>query len=166
MTLDPILSYLRLCRKKRKAARIIAEWWLKCMKNKNIDNKRPEWIRHESVFRRAINFSQKISTSHIEETKQPIKQPPKPISLHAKRLAAEAYRIMKNEDKGGDICIVEACYVMIGTKLDEQSLVLNALQKLIDVEREVRRIVFIHKGTHTAVSFMSQYFALYWIICE
>ena len=50
---------------------------------------------------------------------------------------------MNDYDKGGDICIIKKCYIMIGTQLREQSLILSALQKFVDVEREdnsVRRI--------------------------
>ena len=62
----------------------------------------------------------------------------KPISHVARRLAAESFKFMNEADSGGDIIIIESCYVMIGTKPQEQSLVLSALQKVVDVEREVR----------------------------
>lgn len=72
---------------------------------------------------------------------QSIKQT-KPVSRQAKRLAAEAYKFMVEAESVGEICILEHCYVMIGTKPEEQSLILNALQKVIQVEREVS--VFLH----------------------
>lgn len=62
------------------------------------------------------------------------------ISPVAKRLAAEAFKFMNEADIGGDVCIIEHCYIMMGTKPEEQSLMLAALQKVIDVEREDKAV--------------------------
>mmetsp|Transcript_27628 Transcript_27628/g.40807 ORF Transcript_27628/g.40807 Transcript_27628/m.40807 type:complete len:458 (+) Transcript_27628:151-1524(+) len=50
--------------------------------------------------------------------------------------AAEAFDIMLENDKMGDACIVEKCYVVIGAKLEVQGLLFCALQQIIDLERD------------------------------
>jgi len=53
-------------------------------------------------------------------------------------LASEAYRAMVASDKRGDICVIEKCYVFIGTRPKEHSALFCALQQMVDWEREVR----------------------------
>jgi len=45
---------------------------------------------------------------------------------------------MLRRDRLGDVCIVEKCFVLIGTSPEEQSLLLQALQQLIDLERSIK----------------------------
>ena len=177
---------MRICRRRRRAARIISQRWLKYLKSGNSSGHNKQTLSStqeerpkKSMFNRASNSkdnekSQQLPLNLINRVKESLMQtegipllnksiPPiinvlkdnvlkksetstaqldKKISLRAKRLAAEAYKVMNDYDKGGDICIIEKCYIMIGTQLHEQSLVLSALQKFVDVEREV--IFFIH----------------------
>lgn len=177
---------MRICRRRRRAARIISQRWLKYLKSGNSSGHNKQTLSStqeerpkKSMFNRASNSkdnekSQQLPLNLINRVKESLMQtegipllnksiPPiinvlkdnvlkksetstaqldKKISLRAKRLAAEAYKVMNDYDKGGDICIIEKCYIMIGTQLREQSLVLSALQKFVDVEREV--IFFIH----------------------
>jgi len=177
--LNAILSYFRIVRRKRRAARIISQWWYEYLKNRyqsktESDEQslptKSQRQKNGSFLRRAISWKDEESSYHkplhlIDRVKDSLKrrnlpetksksesdlnkpspqkksegsatQPDKIISLRAKRLAAEAYRVMNDNTRAGDVCIIEICYVMLGTKLHEQSLVLSALQKFVDVERE------------------------------
>uniref|UniRef100_A0A7S4J9G5 cGMP-dependent protein kinase n=1 Tax=Odontella aurita TaxID=265563 RepID=A0A7S4J9G5_9STRA len=58
------------------------------------------------------------------------------VSEAVRRQAAEAYNAMIEADRLGDVCVVEMCHVLIGTRPEEQSLLLCALQQLVDLERE------------------------------
>jgi serine/threonine protein kinase/CRP-like cAMP-binding protein len=62
-------------------------------------------------------------------------------SERVRRLAISAYQAMIDADKEGDICIVEKCYVLTGTRLQEQSLLFCALQNLINMERKLNDVV-------------------------
>ncbi len=59
------------------------------------------------------------------------------VSEEARRLGIAAYQAMIDSDKEGDMCIVEKSYIIMGTRLADQSLVFYALQNLIDMERKV-----------------------------
>lgn len=52
--------------------------------------------------------------------------------------AKDSYRCMLRNERLGETCIVEKCFVFVGTKGDEQSLMLCALKHLVDHERMVR----------------------------
>ncbi len=54
-----------------------------------------------------------------------------------KAAASQAYSFMIAAEKLGEICIIERCYVLVGTKSNEHALLFYALQQLIDIEREV-----------------------------
>lgn len=60
-----------------------------------------------------------------------------PVSERARRLGKSAYQAMVDSDKEGDMCIVEKSYIIMGTRLADQSLFFCALQNLIDMERKV-----------------------------
>ena len=60
-----------------------------------------------------------------------------PVSDEVRRLAAESYQEMVKNDTYGDACLVQKCYIMIGTRPAEQSLIFCALQQIVDLEREV-----------------------------
>ena len=60
----------------------------------------------------------------------------KPLSDWAKEKGKEAYAAMIKADDLGDVAIVEQCYVMIGGRADDQSILHNALQQLVNYERE------------------------------
>ena len=62
---------------------------------------------------------------------------PPPVSDEVRRLAIESYQEMLKNDTLGDACLVQKCYIMIGTRPEEQSLIFCALQQIIDLEREV-----------------------------
>jgi hypothetical protein len=59
------------------------------------------------------------------------------VSEYARRMGTTAYQAMVDSEKEGDICIVEKSYIIIGTRLVDQSLFFCALQNLIDMERKV-----------------------------
>ena len=49
--------------------------------------------------------------------------------------AKESYQTMIKNERLGEICVVEKCFVFTGTH--EQSLLLNALKQITDLERMV-----------------------------
>jgi hypothetical protein len=51
--------------------------------------------------------------------------------------ASQAYKYTAEAEKLGDICVVERCCVLVGTKSTDHALLFYALQQLIDIEREV-----------------------------
>lgn len=61
----------------------------------------------------------------------------KSVSDKVRRLAVESYQEMLKNNVYGDACLVQKCYIMIGTRPEEQSLIFCALQQIIDLEREV-----------------------------
>ena len=60
----------------------------------------------------------------------------KPLSDWAKEKGKEAYSAMIKADGLGDVAIVEQCYIMIGGRADDQSILHNALLQLVNYERE------------------------------
>lgn len=52
--------------------------------------------------------------------------------------ASQAYRYIAEAERLGEICVIERCYVLVGTKSTDHALLFYALQQLIDIEREVR----------------------------
>lgn len=84
-------------------------------------------------------FDSGIVDRHRQQRKtviQPVERTP--ISEEVRRLAVESYQEMLKNDTYGDACLVQKCYIMIGTRPEEQSLIFCALQQIIDLEREVR----------------------------
>jgi len=55
----------------------------------------------------------------------------------AREKAAESYRSMIDAEQLGFVCLVEKCYVIVGVQEQEQTILLSALQKLVDYERYV-----------------------------
>jgi len=70
-----------------------------------------------------------------------------PPPEHIRRLGISSYQEMIDAEKEGYICIVEKCYVLTGTRLQDQSLFFCALQNLIDMERNIN-----DKATRMTVS--------------
>ena len=152
-----ILDFLKTCRRMRQAGRIILASWHKYLKRResnNLQSHQGDEIKHffskstklvgrmkntlrrtnsQSSSGRSLSQQTMSSTGKSDQSIISVKQ----VSQKAKQLAAEAYKFMVEADRQGEVCIVEKCYVMIGTRLKEQSLILNGLQKFIDVEREV-----------------------------
>ena len=61
----------------------------------------------------------------------------------SKKLAKESFQAMIENEKLGDVVIIEACYMLVGTKKNVHSLLFRSLQQLIDHEREVS-FIFCH----------------------
>ena len=51
--------------------------------------------------------------------------------------ARESYQIMQKNEESGEICIMEKCFIFIGTTLEELSLMFYVMQNMIDFERRV-----------------------------
>ena len=52
-------------------------------------------------------------------------------------LASESYQTMLENSKLGDVLIAERCYVLLGTRPSDHSLLFSALQELIEHEDQV-----------------------------
>lgn len=59
------------------------------------------------------------------------------INAYALKQAKESYETMIENEKLGDVGVVEKCFIFIGVKPAEQSLLLCALQQLVQQERLV-----------------------------
>ena len=59
------------------------------------------------------------------------------------KLASKSYKTMVENSKLGDALIVERCYVLLGTRPNDHSLLFSALQSLIEREDEVSSIIFV-----------------------
>ena len=81
-----------------------------------------------------------------------------PVSDKVRRLAAESYQEMVMNDTYGDACLVQKCYIMIGTRPAEQSLIFCALQQIVDLEREVSDKMQTHT-VFTILLFSIYYYA-------
>ena len=81
-----------------------------------------------------------------------------PVSDKVRRLAAESYQEMVKNDTYGDACLVQKCYIMIGTRPAEQSLIFCALQQIVDLEREVSDKMQTHT-VFTILLFSIYYYA-------
>ena len=168
LEISPDLSVqYKLLKKKRKAVALISDWWLEIqyrIKSQSmkggIGSSRlslhgPMGITDLTTMRKNsfIAIHAMVKQSNLREKrllrrKNKSKSYEKNIapiaSVSAIRKAAVSYRNMIQNDDKGDICIVEKCYALIGTKLDEHSLLFNALQCLVDSERE-SKMNFFHR---------------------
>ena len=57
-------------------------------------------------------------------------------SEESKRLAKESYRKMIENFELGYMCVVEKCYIIVGTNPENNSLLFRGLKQLVDYERE------------------------------
>ena len=83
---------------------------------------------------RHIEVKNKINKN--ERMKAPIMQFLLPKSKVQKQ-ALESHRTMVENFKISDVCIVEQCYILLGTKPEDSSLLLSALESLIQFEEGV-----------------------------
>ena len=73
------------------------------------------------------------------------------MTEQSKMLAKESFETMVENEKLGDVLIVEACYILVGTKQEVHSLLFRSLKQLIDIEREVSTffLTLLQKLTRT-----------------
>ena len=95
---------------------------------------RPEGSDTASMSVAEIDDESAQSPAHSTDTLA--SKAKKPLSEWAKEKGREAYAAMITADNLGDVAIVEQCYVMIGGRADDQSILHNALQQLVNYERE------------------------------
>merc|ERR1711933_210532 len=62
----------------------------------------------------------------------------KKVKRYVKQQASLSYSTMIENEKLGEICVVESCYIFTGVKDKNLSLIFLALKKLIDSERDTR----------------------------
>lgn len=77
------------------------------------------------------------------------------VKSRAKKLAAETYKTMTENFDVGDTCIVEQCYILLGIKPENNTLILTALQKLIDFEDQPKKDILLH-GLSSSKKFLSK----------
>ena len=77
----------------------------------------------------------------------------KPTSQLASKLAAESYKQMIDNFELGDICIVEQCYILLGTKPEHNSLLLSALLNLVNFEAPVSIFIFRLRLLYSSLQF-------------
>ena len=121
---DTYLEELLDCRQTYRAAKTIVKFI-----EKLCDDMR---CRKRSSLRRNSMmgaFERITAHSTSKDSKPRIRR--KSILLKAK----ESYQTMITNEQFGEICVVEKCFVFIGTH--EQSLLLNALKQITDLERMV-----------------------------
>ena len=160
-----VLLAISLYRKMRRSARVVGRWWIKQHRRQRSQLKsRPMVTRAHSMVEKASNMkwgrkgSDKLvvsmnglrrskfrstslgdvagtdtETSDDSGGEDECTTPPEHIRL----LGQSAYQAMIDAEKEGDMCIVEKCYVLTGTRLQEQSLLFCALQNLINMERDL-----------------------------
>jgi len=110
---------------------------LRCKSAKVIQN----FFHNRKVKKRKSNLMQDIGnmfdkitrrySSDFEDKATPAN------NAYALKQAKESYETMIENEKLGDICVVEKCFIFIGVNPAEQSLLLCALQQLVLQERLV-----------------------------
>ena len=85
---------------------------------------RPEGSDTASMSVTEIDDESAQSPAHSTDTLA--SKAKKPLSEWAKEKGGEAYAAMITADNLGDVAIVEQCYVMIGGRADDQSILHNA----------------------------------------
>merc|ERR1712150_74666 len=99
---------------------------------------RRSFTRGEKIRNHNRNYDRKQSRS--EGSFIVAAQQIKKKSIKVKRQAVISYGNMMLNQRQGDVCITEKCYLLIGIKRDQESLLFNALQGLIDSEREKKLV--------------------------
>jgi len=131
-----ITSILHHQRKLRRSARFVAEWWIKRKRHHSLQpsfvKKRNSWFGLRKSLRR--NASKNSIDDSVEE--EECNDTP-PLPSHIQLLAQSSHKAMIDAEKEGDVCIIEKCYVLTGTRLLDQSLLFHALQNVINMERYV-----------------------------
>jgi cGMP-dependent protein kinase len=171
-----VLLAFSLQRKMRRSAKILARWWIKQnMQRKSRPKPKIMRQKAHSMVERASSFmvgrnassERKLTMTASEIRKNNIRASSfgdlaadsdndtsddsgvnerTALPERVRRLGLSAYQAMIDADKEGDICIVEKCYVLTGTKLQEQSLLFCALQNLINMERKLNDIAGRNSG--------------------
>ena len=113
--IDKLLDLRLRC----KSAKIIQKFFIGC-KDK---------IRKSGVVRSMIDKIANRGTNTVKKEHR--------MSKSAVKKATESYKTMIENEKLGDVCIVEKCFILIGTNPEEQSLMLFALKQLVELDRRV-----------------------------
>jgi serine/threonine protein kinase len=156
---------ISLYRNMRRSARVVGRWWIKQHRRQRSQLKpRPMVTRAHSMVEKAssMKWGRKGSDKLVVSMNGLRRSNIRSTSLgdvagtdtetsddsvgedecsttpeHIRLLGQSAYKAMIDAEKEGDICIVEKCYVLTGTRLQEQSLLFCALQNLINMDRNL-----------------------------
>ena len=63
------------------------------------------------------------------------------VSEISRDRAEESYKIMQRNEGSGEVCIMERCFIVMETTLEELSLMFHVLQIMIDFERKVSKLI-------------------------
>jgi len=156
---------ISLYRNRRRSARVVGRWWIKQHRRHRSQLKpRPMVARAHSMVEKAssMKWGRKGSDKLVVSMNGLRRHNIRSTSLgdvagtdtetsddsvgedecfttpeHIRLLGQSAYQAMIDAEKEGDVCIVEKCYVLTGTRLQEQSLLFCALQNLINMDRNL-----------------------------
>ena len=111
-------------------------WKRSSIDNSNLSNYKGEYLKSMKEEPRSESMLNKSSSlnmiGHI------MNQPDRKFfSGKSLKLAAESHKEMTENFKLGDACIVEQCYMLLGTKPEHNSLLISALQHLVNFEEPV-----------------------------
>merc|ERR1711933_21897 len=84
-------------------------------------------FRKEKAKMKSVSFSSQISFG-------------KDMGNKSRSQTVESYETMLENELIGEVCIVEKCYILTGVDAKSHSLLFNALQQLIDLERKDEQI--------------------------
>ena len=143
------IDTLRNLRLRRKAAVMICKFFKRFKKNplrsKNMKGSVGKSFAYSiRTFSDSVKHRSEDSTQHRTNSLTSVEATSNAGSSYmyhtssVRNKAKESYSEMLRNDRLGDMCILEKCFVFIGTKLDEQCLLLCALKQLADYERMVR----------------------------
>ena len=120
---DEIIIDSNNLRLKHKSAKVIKNFFLNCKSRKRTSS---------GVTRSVQNLMNKISRRNSRIAKTDLWK-----YTSSMQKAKESYETMIENEKLGDVCIVEKCFIFIGTNPKEQSLMLCALKQLVHLDRMV-----------------------------
>ena len=135
----PNLSDIKLHRIKRRACSKIVKWWRSfCFRRRGSEFSSNTLDPSINSFTSLASFTKKISLKMANRRSVDLESLSDDSSFDAdnnlnmvtsksKMLGKESFKTMVENEKLGDILIVEACYILVGTKQDAHSLLFRSL---------------------------------------
>ena len=118
--IDKLLDLRLRC----KSAKVIRKFFQSCKVKR----------RKSNLIQDIGNMIDKItrrSSNDIEVKENPV------VNAYVLKQAKESFEAMVENEKLGDVVVAEKCFIFIGVNPNEQSLLLCALQQLVQLERLV-----------------------------
>jgi len=130
------LEKLKTLREERKATRTLVRHWRRYQEAKGL---RDKWNTRRKVKSSLRESFQSMHQNLLDEDNDSVASDPKPISGHVKVQAFNSYNTMIENEKLGEVCVREKCYILRDVKAEHLSLMLSAFKQLIDIERQRAR---------------------------